>query len=178
MSEVRSMNPACSLGAKYLYTKSFFATAFWVTALCISLSLSAILLLYLENTTNRLSSIYLLSGNFDYAGLALVFVVLILFSVIFILRDKNDIVSNQSRSRYIDSYFNLDQIKPDDWKSLPGKFLNIKNPSFKIISDSAEKPICFRYNTTLLPFSEDQISNAECINANCKIRIAIGLIDN
>ena len=147
-----------------------------MTALAVSLALSIIFMAYLGDPIDKLSNGHHLSGAFDYAGLTLTFLMLIIFAIIFILREKWSIF-NGSKTLFVSSYVEPASFRLTEWSPLPVEFLNITNPVAKVITDSSDQRICFRYNTSMLPFPEIKKDSPGCLDGPCKVRIALGLFD-
>ena len=167
------LNPSCCYLSKYFYLYPFMLVAFWtlISIFCIGVAIACNF--YLADTNDYLASANKAIGPVDFAGLALVFLTLIVFGIYFWARKANkiDAPSNPSFAAYQDPEAN----KLDDFKQVPASVKKAA-PAEKL--QTPDWCVPYQYTTLGYPvFSEDKTKNTCVDKTKCVLRVALLLQD-
>lgn len=173
-NEVRSLNPACCLVAKYFYLWPLMMLAYWTTALTLCLTVIICCAFYLGDTSEYLTNSNKVFSLGDILGFVLALLALIGFGIYYWLR-PNYIISNNSIKNYQPSYIDPSKNAIPGFDPVPYGILNRTNIMQNNFGPIPPR-VCFPYNTTTLPYPAFQTAGSGCNNpSSCLIRLALAL---
>lgn len=170
-SEPRALNPSCCGMAKFFYLYPFMLAGYWSLYVIACLGIAIACNIYLADSNEYLNYSHASKGIVDYIGVALVFLIILGWSIYFLARKPNKLTNptNSNMNSFIDPINN----RIDAYTAVPPTIITNAQ---KAAAANPDGDGCYAYDPSTHPvpsFSTDN-TKTTCITVNdCVERVSL-----